>query len=133
MNRAFNGVLIEPVIHLLQLQIVRACKAKCLCATYVRLRFIKEKMDRMDQKKKGQRPIFPPLPFFSVRLPSLFKQCITPAFVIHRESVAQFQEIEPLCYNSRNAQNKNRASSGFHMCYHGCEYFSPKMCMRFRE
>lgn len=50
------------------------------------------------KKKNGQRPIFPPLPFFfSVRLPSLFKQCITSAFVIHRESVAEFQEIEPLC------------------------------------
>lgn len=100
MNHAFTGVLIEPVIHLLQLQIVRACKAKRLCATCVRLRFIKEKMDRMDQKKKkrnGQRPIFPPLPFFSARLPSLFKQCVTPAFVIHRESVVEFQEMEPLC------------------------------------
>lgn len=35
--------------------------------------------------------------FFSVRLPSLFKQCITAAFAIHRESVAEFQEVEPLC------------------------------------
>lgn len=60
---------------------------------------IKEKMDQMDLEKKGQKPTFPGgrLSFYSVGPPSLVKQLVTSAFVIHGESVTEtvFQEPEP--------------------------------------